>query len=516
MPKTNEEKITELREKRKTARLGGGLDAIINQHKKNKLTSRERIDLLLDPNTFNEIDMFVHAAAGIKGVEAELTDGVIGGWGKIDGRKVFVFAQDFTIMGGSLGERHAEKICKLLDMSRKMGCPIIGINDSGGARIQEGVFSLKGYADVFYRCVMSSGVVPQITAIMGPCAGGAVYSPALMDFVFMVKESSYMFLTGPNVIKEVLNEDVTFEELGGALTHAQKSGVAHFAANNEEEGLMGIRALLRYLPQNNMEDPPFHPNDDDPRREDPVLRHIIPDEPAKPYDMKDIITAVVDNGEFFEVQPLFAKNVIIGFATLGGRVAGIVANQPKVLAGCLDIHSSDKAARFIRTCDCFNIPIVTFQDVPGFLPGKAQEWGGIIRHGAKMLYAYCEATVPKLMVVTRKSYGGAYCVMSSKHVGGDYNVAWPSSEVAVMGSRGAVNVLYRKEIDKAKKQDELREKLIDDYEDQFSHPYIAASRGFLDEVIEPQETRWKLIQALEMFANKRETLPPKKHGNMPV
>jgi acetyl-CoA carboxylase carboxyltransferase component len=516
MPKTNEEKFNELREMRETARLGGGPEAIISQHKKKKLTARERVELLLDPNTFNEIDVFVHAPAGIKGVSPELTDGVIGGWGKIDGRKVFIFAQDFTIMGGSLGERHAEKICKLLDMARRMGCPVIGINDSGGARIQEGVFSLKGYADVFYRCVMASGVVPQITAIMGPCAGGAVYSPALMDFVFMVKETSYMFLTGPGVIKEVLNEDVTFEELGGAMTHAQKSGVAHFAVNNEEEGLMGIRTLLRYLPQNNMEDPPFHPNDDDPRREDPVLKHIVPDEPNKPYDMKDIIIAVVDNGEFLEVQPFFAQNVIIGFATIGGRVIGIIANQPKVLAGCLDIHSSDKAARFIRTCDCFNIPIVTFQDVPGFLPGKAQEWGGIIRHGAKMLYAYCEATVPKLMVITRKSYGGAYCVMSSKHVGGDYNIAWPSAEVAVMGSRGAVNILYKKEIEKTKKPEDLRKKLVDDYEGQFSHPYIAASRGFLDEVIEPQETRWKLIQALEMFLNKREALPPKKHGNMPV
>jgi acetyl-CoA carboxylase carboxyltransferase component len=516
MPKTQDEKIKELRLMRESARLGGGADAIVKQHEKGKMTARERIDILLDPNTFNEIDTFVHAPAGIKGIDPMLTDGLVGGWGKIDGRRVFIFAQDFTIMGGSLGERHSEKICKLLEMAGKMGCPIIGINDSGGARIQEGVFSLKGYADVFYRCVLNSGVVPQITAIMGPCAGGAVYSPALMDFVFMVKDISYMFLTGPNVIKEVLNEDVTFEELGGAMTHAQKSGVAHFATDTEDDALMGIRTLLRYLPQNNMEDPPYHPNDDDPRREDPVLKHIVPDEPNKPYDMKDIIFAVVDDGEFLEIQPFFAQNVIVGYATLGGRVVGIIANQPKVLAGCLDIHSSDKAARFIRTCDCFNIPIVTFQDVPGFLPGKAQEWGGIIRHGAKMLYAYCEATVPKLMVVTRKSYGGAYCVMSSRHVGGDYNIAWPTAEIAVMGSKGAVNILYRKEIDKSKKPDDLRQKLIDEYEDEFSHPYIAASRGFIDEVIEPQETRWKLIQALEIFANKQESLPPKKHGNMPV
>jgi len=516
MPKTREEKVQELRKLREEARLGGGPEAIIKQHEKKKMTARERIDILLDPNTFNEIDMFVTASAGIKGIDPQLTDGCAGGWGKIDGRKVFLFAQDFTIMGGSLGERQAEKICKLLDMARKMGCPIIGINDSGGARIQEGVHSLKGYAEIFYRCVMNSGVVPQITAIMGPCAGGAVYSPALMDFVFMVKESSYMFLTGPNVIKEVLNEDVTFEELGGAMTHAQHSGVAHFAADDEEETLMGIRELLRYLPQNNMEDPPYHPNDDDPRREETLLKHIVPEEPNKPYDMKDIIFAIVDNREFLEVQPFFAQNIIVGYATLGGRVVGIVANQPKVLAGCLDIHSSDKAARFIRTCDCFNIPVVTLQDVPGFLPGKAQEWGGIIRHGAKLLYAYCEATVPKLIVTTRKSYGGAYCVMSSRHVGSDYNIAWPSSEIAVMGAKGAVNVLYRKEISKAKKPDDLRAKLIDEYDEEFSHPYIAASRGFVDEVIEPQETRWKLIQALEMFANKRETLPPRKHGNMPV
>lgn len=516
MHKAREEKIKELRTKREQARLGGGPEAIIKQHKKKKMTARERIDILLDPNTFNEIDMFVTASAGIKGIDPQLTDGCAGGWGKIDGRKVFVFAQDFTIMGGSLGERHAEKICKLLDTARKMGCPIIGINDSGGARIQEGVFSLKGYADVFYRCVMNSGVIPQITAVMGPCAGGAVYSPALMDFVFMVKESSYMFLTGPSVIKEVLNEDVTFEELGGAMTHASKSGVAHFATDTEEETLMGIRALLRYLPQNNLEDPPYHPNEDDPRRGETMLRHIVPVEPNKPYDMKDIIYAIVDDGEFLEVHPFFAQNLIVGFATLGGRVVGIVANQPKVLAGCLDIHSSDKGARFIRTCDCFNIPIVTLQDVPGFLPGKAQEWGGIIRHGAKMLYAYCEATVPKLLVVTRKSYGGAYCVMSSRHVGGDYNIAWPSAEIAVMGSRGAVNILYRKEIAKSKKPDELRAKLMSQYEEEFSHPYIAASRGFIDEIIEPEETRWKLIQALETFANKRETLPPRKHGNMPV
>ncbi|HYE79092.1 MAG TPA: acyl-CoA carboxylase subunit beta [bacterium] len=514
--RTQQERLAQLRDRKREALQGGGTEKIAKLHEQGKLHARERLEVLLDPNSFVEFDMFVTAARDTPGVQRVFGDGVVTGSGTIDGRLVFVYAQDFTVMGGSLGERHAQKITKMQDYALRNGAPIIGINDSGGARIQEGVVSLGGYTDIFYRNVQASGVIPQIAAIMGPCAGGAVYSPALMDFIFMVKKSSHMFLTGPNVIKEVLNEDVTFEELGGATTHSQRTGCAHFAANDEIECLNAIRHLISFLPSNNMEEPPFRPTDDPRDRRDPILASIIPDEPNKPYDMKDVIRAVVDDGEFFEVQPLWAANIVIGFAHLGGHVVGLVANQPKVLAGVLDIDSSDKGARFIRFCDAFNIPIVTFEDVPGFLPGKNQEWGGIIRHGAKLLYAYCEATVPKLTVITRKSYGGAYCVMGSKHMHSDLNLAWQSAEVAVMGSKGAVNIIYRNEIAKSKNPEKTRNEFVADYEEQFSNPYIAAERGFVDDVIEPAETRERLIQGLEMFRNKREVAPPKKHGNVPM
>jgi len=514
--KSQAERVGDLRTRKSEALQGGGAEKIAKMHQQGKLHARERLEILLDPNSFVEMDGFVTAARDIPGVDRVYGDGVVTGSGTIDGRFVFVYAQDFTVMGGSLGERHAQKICKLQDHALRNGVPIIGINDSGGARIQEGVVSLGGYTDIFYRNVQASGVVPQIAAIMGPCAGGAVYSPALMDFIFMVKNTSHMFLTGPNVIKEVLNEDVTFEELGGAITHSQKTGVAHFAANDEVECLQAIRHLLGFLPSNNMEDPPFRPTDDPRDRRDPILQTIIPDEPNKPYDMKDVIRAVVDDGDFFEVQPLWATNIVIGFARLGGYVVGMVANQPKSLAGVLDIDASDKGARFIRCCDAFNIPVVTFEDVPGFLPGKNQELGGVIRHGAKLLYAYCEATVPKLTVITRKSYGGAYCVMGSKHMHADLNLAWPSAEVAVMGSKGAVNILYRSELAKAKNPEAVRVQRQQEYEETFSNPYIAAERGFVDDVIEPHNTRAALIRGLEMFRNKREQLPPKKHGNCPM
>ena len=516
MPKTQKERLEELRQKKLVAMGGGGEKAIQKQHDLGKLTARERLEVLLDSNSFIEFDMFVQCESSIKGVKSFPADGVVTGAGKINGRQVFVFAQDFTVMGGTLAERHAGKICKLMDLAMKHGCPVIGLNDSGGARIQEGVVSLAGVTDIFIRNTRASGVIPQISAIMGPCAGGAVYSPALTDFIIMVKGTSHMFLTGPQVIKEVLNEDITFEELGGALVHNQTSGVAHLAAANEEEALMMIRVLLSYLPSNNMEDPPYAAMDDDPFRREAILADIIPDEPNKPYDMKDIIMATVDIGSFFETQPLFAQNMVVGFARLNGHAVGIVANQPKVLAGVLDINSSDKGARFVRFCDAFNIPIITFEDVPGFLPGKNQEFGGIIRHGAKLLYAYCEATVPKLTVVIRKAYGGAYCVMSSKHVHSDLNLAWPSAEIAVMGSRGAVNIIHREEILKAKDVEKRRKELQEEYDEQFNHPYIAAQRGYIDDVIEPMDTRPRLIQGLEMFLNKREELPPKKHGCMPL
>jgi propionyl-CoA carboxylase beta chain len=503
---------------REEAKLGGGHKKIEEQHKKGKLTARERLEILLDEGSFQEIDMFVRHRAHDFGVDKSrpLGDGVVTGYGTIDGRLVFVFSQDFTVFGGSLSEAHAEKICKIMDLAMKVGAPVIGLNDSGGARIQEGVASLGGYAEIFLRNTLASGVIPQISAIMGPCAGGAVYSPAITDFIFMVKNTSYMFVTGPNVVKTVTHEDVTFEELGGAMVHATKSGIAHFVCENDVECLMHIRKLLSYLPSNNMEDPPRIETGDDPNREDPKLDSIIPDNPNKPYDMKEIILSIVDNGEFLEVHEYFAQNIICGFARLDGYSVGIVANQPAVLAGVLDIDASVKAARFVRFCDAFNIPIITFVDVPGFMPGTDQEWRGIIRHGAKLLYAYCEATVPKVTVITRKAYGGAYDVMSSKHIRGDINYAWPTAEIAVMGPKGAVEIIFKKEIEKSENPDELEEKLIQEYRDKFAHPYIAAERGFIDDVIEPRKTRQMLIKALKMLENKVDTNPKKKHGNIPL
>ena len=509
--KTTKDRIKQLEELRRKAQAGGGPEKVTAQHEKGKLTARERLHLLLDENSFMEIDAFVaHPQFKVLG------DGVITGYGTIDGRKVCVYAQDFTVMGGSLGERHAQKICKIIDMAIRMGCPVIGLNDSGGARIQEGVVSLAGYAELFFRNAMASGVVPQITAIMGPCAGGAVYSPALQDFIFMVKHTSFMFLTGPDVIKEVLNEEVTFEELGGALTHATKSGVAHFVAANEIDCINEIKRLLSYLPQNNLEDPPRVQSDDPVDRREERLAEIVPDDPNKPYDMKEVINLIVDRDSFFEVHPLYAPNLIVGFARLGGDVVGIVANQPKEFAGVLDIKSSLKGARFIRFCDAFNIPIITFEDVPGFLPGTNQEWNGIIREGAKLLYAYCEATVPKLCVVTRKSYGGAYCVMSSKHLRSDLNFAWPTAEFAVMGAEGAINIIYRRKLKEAKNPEKLRRKLIEEYKRDYLHPYLAASRGYIDDVIDPRETRERLIYGLRLLRGKVDQRPKRKHGNMPL
>lgn len=516
--KPEDPKITQLRMAREEARLGGGEERIAKQHAAGKLTARERLDLLLDRGSFRELDMFVrHRAAGF-GIEQTRPygDGVVTGYGTIDGRLVYVFSQDFTVFGGSLGEAHAAKICKIMDLAMKVGAPVIGLNDSGGARIQEGVAALGGYAEIFLRNVLASGVIPQISAIMGTCAGGAVYSPALTDFILMVKGTSHMFITGPGVIKAVTGEDVPFEELGGAMTHSTKSGVAHFAAENEEHCLQLIRKLLSFIPQNNMEDPPIMPPTDDPQRMDDALDSIIPDNPNKPYDMRDIIRRVVDNGDYFEVQEHWARNITIGFARLDGHSVGIVAQNPAFLAGVLDIDSSVKAGRFVRFCDCFNIPLITFVDVPGFLPGVAQEHGGIIRHGAKLLYAYCEATVPKITVITRKGYGGAYDVMSSKHIRGDINYAWPTAEIAVMGPEGAVNIIFRKEIASAEDPDAKREELIREYRERFANPYIAAERGYIDDIIEPRETRPRLIEALRMLQNKRDHNPPKKHGNIPL
>ena len=513
-----EPKIQKLRQLREKARLGGGLKRIEKQHAKGKLTARERLALLLDEGSFQELDMFVtHRATEFGMAERKfLGDGVVTGYGTVDGRPVYVFAQDFTVLGGSLGEAHAAKICKVMDLAMKNGAPLIGINDSGGARIQEGVAALGGYADIFLRNTLASGVIPQISAIMGPCAGGAVYSPALTDFVIMVEGTSHMFITGPEVIKAVTHEEVSFEELGGAMTHNAKSGVAHFAVEDEEGAIRLIKRLLSFLPQNNMEDPPFVPSDDPADRMDEELDTIVPDSPTKPYDIKEVIRRVVDNGDFLEVHAHYARNIVVGFARLGGNSVGIVANQPAVLAGVLDIDASDKGARFVRFCDCFNIPIVTFVDVPGYLPGVAQEHGGIIRHGAKLIYAYCEATVPKVTVVTRKAYGGAYCVMSSKHIRGDINYAWPTAEIAVMGPEGAVNIIFRKEIADAEDPEAERERLVQAYREKFAHPYVAASLGYIDEVIEPHETRPRLIAALEMLKDKRDSNPPKKHGNMPL
>lgn len=512
------ELIDDLRKKKEEARLGGGIKAIESQHSKGKLTARERLERLLDEGSFRELDVFVtHRATEFGMAERKyLGDGVVTGWGTINGREVFVFAQDFTVFGGSLGEAHAAKICKVIDMAMKMGAPIIGLNDSGGARIQEGVMSLAGYAEIFLRNTLASGLIPQISAIMGPCAGGAVYSPAITDFIIMVRGISHMFITGPQVIKAVTREEVTFEELGGADVHATKSGVAHFVADNEDHCFQIIRSLLSYIPQNNMEDPPFVPTDDDPYRQDPELDEIVPESPTKPYDIKEVIKRVVDNGEFLEVHAAYAPNIVVGFARLGGFSVGIVANQPKVLAGAIDIDASVKAARFVRFCDAFNIPLVVFEDVPGYLPGVAQEHGGIIRHGAKLLYAFCEATVPRITVITRKAYGGAYCVMNSRHIRGDLVLAWPMAEIAVMGPEGAVNIVFRKELEQASDPEALREKLIEEYRAKFANPYVAASRGFIDDVIEPHETRPRLIEALKALQNKRDTNPPKKHGNIPL
>ncbi len=482
------------------------------------MTARERIDLLLDNGSFREIDAFVVHREHNFGMEDKqfLGDSVITGWGTIDGRLIYVFSQDFTVFGGSLGGVHAEKIVKIMDMAMRNGAPVIGINDSGGARIQEGVVSLGGYADIFLRNTLASGVVPQISAIMGPCAGGAVYSPALTDFIIMVKKSSYMFITGPDVVKTVTGEEVTFEELGGAVTHNTESGVAHMAAESEADALYLIREMMSYLPSNNMEDPPFVPTKDDPLRTEAALDSIIPDNPNKPYDIKDVIHLIMDDGKFYEIQELYAPNIVIGFARLGGFSVGIVANQPMVLAGVLDINASEKAGRFVRFCDAFNIPLVVFEDVPGFLPGVDQEYGGIIRHGAKLLYAFCEATVPKITVVTRKAYGGAYCVMNSKHIRADLNLAWPSAQIAVMGSAGAVNIIFRRDLAAAEDPAAKEAELVEHYREQFANPYTAAKQGYVDDVIEPHETRPRLINALNMLQNKRDQNPPKKHGNMPL
>lgn len=514
---SNQTQIQILREHKSRSRLGGGQERIDAQHKKGRLTARERIDLLLDKGSFRELDAFIqHRTHDFNlGSQKFMSDSVITGWGTIEGRLVYVFSQDFTVFGGSLGEVHAEKICKIMDMAMKNGAPVIGLNDSGGARIQEGVVALGGYADIFLRNTLASGVIPQISAIMGPCAGGAVYSPALTDFIFMTRNTSYMFVTGPDVVKTVTHEEVSFEELGGASVHSEKSGVCHVAADSEADTLYLIRKLLMYLPQNNMEDPPFMPGDD-PLRMEERLDTIIPDDPNKPYDIKEGIRMIVDAGQFFEIHENYAANIVVGFARLGGHSVGIVANQPAVLAGVLDIDASEKGARFVRFCDSFNIPIITFEDVPGFLPGTNQEHHGIIRSGAKLLYAYCEATVPKLTVITRKAYGGAYCVMSSKHIRSDLNLAWPSAEIAVMGPDGAVNIIFRKELEKAEDPVQKKAELVAEYRQKFASPYVAAERGYIDDVIEPKETRPRLINALEMLSNKRDANPAKKHGNIPL
>ncbi len=518
IPMTVEERIAELR-KRKAAMLDNHRkDAVRKQHERGKLTARERIELLLDKGSFSETDpLAVHRSHDF-GMERNRPpgDGVVTGHGTIDGRKVFVASQDFTVIGGSLGEVHAQKICKVQDLATSTGAPFIAINDSGGARIQEGAASLAGYGYVFERNVRASGVIPQISVILGPCAGGAVYSPAITDFTFMVKETSHMFITGPDVIKTVTGEEVTFEELGGAMTHAGRSGVASFVAADEEDCLAQVRYLLSFLPSNNLEDPPSYAPTDDPDRHDEGLTHLIPDSAREPYDMHEVIRRVVDDGQFFEVFPFWAMNIVIGFARLDGRSIGVVANQPKVLAGTLDIESSEKASRFVRFCDAFNIPLLTFVDVPGFLPGTAQEYGGIIRHGAKLLYAFAEATVPRMTVITRKAYGGAYLVMNSKHLRADVAFAWPTAEIAVMGPEGAVNIVFKKEIEKAEDPELRREELIAEYQRKFSNPYVAAERGFVDDVIEPAETRPRLVKALRMLSTKRESVPPRKHGNIPL
>lgn len=509
------EKLEKLNEE---AKAGGGEERIKKQHSQGKLTARERIELLLDPGTFEEVDRFAtHTCTDFDMDKKKiLGDGIITGYGTINNRLVYVFAQDFTVFGGTMSERNAQKVCKIMDLAMKNGAPVIGLNDSGGARIQEGVGSLAGYADVFLRNTLASGVIPQISAIMGPCAGGAVYSPAITDFIIMVKGTSYMFVTGPEVIKTVTHEEVTMEKLGGAETHATISGVAHFVAENDAEALLLIRNLLTYIPQNNREFPPKRDFKEQRVSEQMELNSLIPPNPMEPYDIKDLIVRVLDENSFFEVHKDYAKNIVVGFGNLAGYSVGIVANQPAHLAGCLDINASDKGARFVRFCDCFNIPLLIFEDVPGFLPGTDQEWGGIIRHGAKLLYALAEATVPKITVITRKAYGGAYCVMGSKHIRTDINYAYPTAEIAVMGPEGAVNILYRQEIEKNENPDSLRKKLVDDYTERFANPYIAAKKGYIDEVILPSQTRKKLISALRSCINKKDRNPEKKHGNIPL
>jgi propionyl-CoA carboxylase beta chain len=513
-----ERKLNEMKALREKALEGGGEKRIAKIHESGRLTARERIHLFLDEGSFHETGVFVTHRCTDFGMEKSQPpgDGMITGWGNVDGRQIYVFAQDFTVFGGSMSESNALKICRIMDLALENGCPVIGLNASGGARIQEGVASLAGYAEIFWRNTMASGVVPQLSAVMGPCAGGAVYSPAITDFTLMVEGTSHMFVTGPNVIKMVTNEDVSFEDLGGADTHNRVSGVAHFKVGSDQECLLLLKKLLSYLPQNNMESPPDRACHDLITRRDESLNSIIPDDPKRPYDIKDVIHRVVDDAEFLEVQSGYAPNIVVGFARLGGQSVGIVANQPNVKAGVLDINASLKAARFIRTCDCFNVPILTFEDVPGFLPGTEQEFGGLIKHGAKLLYAYCEATVPKLTVITRKAYGGAYDVMSSKHIRGDWNVAWPTAELAVMGSEGAVNILHRKELGMSDDPDTLRREKIEQYEDTFANPYIAAGLGYIDDVIEPADTRQRVISALRSLRNKRQETPRKKHGNIPL
>jgi propionyl-CoA carboxylase beta chain len=513
-----EQKVAELGKRNQLAEDGGGAKRRERQHKEGKMSARERIEFLLDEGTFEETDKLVtHRSNDFGMAEQKIYgDGFVTGYGRIEGRLVYVFAQDFTVFGGSLSEANAGKIVKIMDLAAKMGAPVIGLNDSGGARIQEGVMSLAGYADIFLRNTLYSGVVPQISAIMGPCAGGAVYSPAITDFVLMVDQTSYMFITGPDVIKTVTHEEVTKDQLGGATTHNETSGVAHFLAHDDAECLSMVRELLSFVPSNNLDDPPRKACTDPIDRADAALDKIIPDQSNQPYDIKEVIHVVVDDGYFFEVQEHYAKNIVVGFARLDGRSVGIVANQPAVLAGTLDINASVKAARFVRFCDCFNIPLVTFEDVPGFLPGTAQEYGGIIKHGAKLLYAFAEATVPKVTVITRKAYGGAYCVMASKHIRTDVNYAWPMAEIAVMGPEGAVDIVYKRELDGAADRQKVRGEKIDEFRDRFANPYVAAERGYVDAVIQPRETRKKLIQALAMLESKRDKNPPKKHGNIPL
>ena len=510
--------IDKLEDRERRAALGGGEERLRKQHAQGKLTAHERIERLFDPGTFEEVDKLVTHRCTDFGMADQIIpgDGVVSGHGLVDGRPVYAFAQDFTVFGGSLSETNAAKICKVMDMAVRNGAPIVGLNDSGGARIQEGVLSLGGYADIFLRNTLASGVVPQISAVLGPCAGGAVYSPAITDFIIMVKGTSYMFVTGPDVIKTVTHEDVTKEDLGGAMTHNERSGVAHFAVDDDAECVALIRELLSFMPANNLDDAPVVETDDPIDREDASLDGLIPPSPNQPYDILDVIHAVADAGYFLEVHEHFAKNLVVGFARLGGRSVGVVANQPAHLAGTLDINAAVKGARFVRFCDAFNIPLITFEDVPGFLPGTVQEYGGIIRHGAKLLFAFAEATVPKVTVITRKAYGGAYCVMASKHIRTDFNYAWPSAEIAVMGPEGAVNVLYRREIEKAADPAALRATKVAEFREKFANPYVAAERGFIDEVIRPRETRRKLIQALATLAHKRDKNPPKKHGNIPL